>query len=30
MPLEGKNLEKIEKLLKDYTTQITGMVGLNY
>ena len=30
MPLEGKNLEKIEKLLRDYTRKIPGMVGLNY
>ena len=30
MPLEGKNLEKIEKLLGDYTRKIPGKVGLNW
>ena len=30
MPQEGQNLEKIEKLLRDYTRKIPGMQDLNY
>ena len=30
MPHEAQNLEKMEKLLKDYTRKIPGTVGLNY
>ena len=30
MPQEGQNLEKIEKLLRDFTKKIPGMEGLNY
>ena len=30
MPQEGQNLDKIEKLLRDYTRKIPGMQDLNY
>ena len=30
MPQEGQHLDKIEKLLRDYTRKIPGMQELNY